>query len=142
MPLLRIRSKINYKNNTMTEWIPFNDGLPNVIVKELEIHYDEGTISAATYGRGIWESPLNTLSSVSTNEVQKLDYIIYPNPANDKITISSNTSSINVSIFTLTGQKVIETTSKTISVSSLAKGCYIVELESNGIIKREKLVIK
>ena len=133
---------VYYKNNTMTEWIPFNDGLPNVIVKELEIHYDEGTISAATYGRGIWESPLNTLSSVSTNNLEKLDCTIYPNPANDKITISANTSGINVSIFTLTGQKVIETTSKTISVSSLAKGCYIVELESNGIIKREKLVIK
>ena len=28
----------------MSDWIPFNDGLPNVIVKELEIHYDGGTL--------------------------------------------------------------------------------------------------
>ena len=30
--------------------MPFNNGLPNVIVKELEIHYNKGTISAATFG--------------------------------------------------------------------------------------------
>ena len=50
----------------MSDWIPFNDGLPNVIVKELEIHYDEGTISAATFGRGVWESPLNTFQQMFT----------------------------------------------------------------------------
>ena len=44
---------VYYKDNTMTEWVPFNNGLPNVIVNELEIHYNEGTISAATYGRGL-----------------------------------------------------------------------------------------
>ena len=133
---------VYYKDNTMTEWIPFNNGLPNVIVKELEIHYDEGTISAATFGRGVWESPLNTLSSVSTNNITKLNYTIYPNPAKDKITIRANTSNINVRVFTLTGQKVIETTSKTISTANLAKGYYIVEVKSAGIIKRDKLVIK
>ena len=40
------------KNNNMTEWVPFNNGLPNVIVTELEINYNEGTISASTFGRG------------------------------------------------------------------------------------------
>jgi photosystem II stability/assembly factor-like uncharacterized protein len=133
---------VYYKNNTMTEWIPFNNGLPNVIVKELEIHYDNGTISAATFGRGVWESPLNTLSSVSTNDIEKLDYTIFPNPAKSKISIHSNSNSINVSLFTLTGKKVIQTTSKTINVSSLAKGCYIVELKINGATKRDKLIIK
>jgi hypothetical protein len=133
---------VYYKNNTMIEWIPFNDGLPNVIVKELEIHYTEGTISAATFGRGVWESPLNTLPSATTNDIEKLDYIIYPNPAKDQITIRANTSSINISIFSLTGQKIIEATSKTINLDNLAKGCYIIEIASNDMIKRDKLVIK
>ena len=126
----------------MTEWIPFNDGLPNVIVKELEIHYAEGTISAATFGRGVWESPLNTLSSLNTNNAQGLDYAIYPNPAKSQITINTNASSINVSVFTLEGQKVIETTSKIISISNLAKGCYIIGVRGNGVTKRDKLIIK
>ena len=62
---------VYYKDNTMTDWAPFNNGLPNVIVNELEIHYDEGTISAATY-EGMRESPLNTISSVNDEVMQAL----------------------------------------------------------------------
>jgi len=133
---------VYYKNNTMTDWIPFNDGLPNVIVKELEIHYDGGTISAATFGRGVWESPLNTLSTnVSVNE--KINFKIYPNPAQDKITITTSQQNVNITIFTITGKKITETTAKTISTSNLARGCYIVEIRNkNGFSRREKLIIK
>ena len=134
---------VYYKDNTMSEWVPFNDGLPNVIVMELEIHYDDGTISAATFGRGVWQSPLNTLSSgVNTNEVEKLDYAIFPNPAKHQITITSNNENTSISIFNLTGQKVIETTSKTISVADLAKGYYLLKINSNSGIQTEKLIIK
>ena len=133
---------VYYKNNTMTDWVPFMNGLPNVIVKELEIHYDGGSISAATFGRGVWESPLNTLSTnVYANE--KINFKIYPNPAQDKITISTIQQNINITIFTLTGRKIIETTAKTINTSNFAKGCYIIEISNkNGFSRREKLIIK
>lgn len=49
-----------YRNDFTGDWEPFSSGLPNVIVQELEIHRASGTIKAATYGRGIWESPLET----------------------------------------------------------------------------------
>ena len=133
---------VYYKDNSMTEWIPFNNGLPNVIVRELEIHYEKGTISAATYGRGVWESPLNTLSTVSAKNETSLDYIIYPNPANKQVTIQTNKNNINVRIFNLTGQVVIKTESKNINVSNLARGYYIVELTNNGIVKQDRLIIK
>ena len=133
---------VYYKNNLMTEWIPFNNGLPNVIVKELEVHYDKGTISAATFGRGVWESPLNTLPSVATNDLENLRYSIYPNPAKHQINIRTNSNNIIVRIFSLTGEKIIETSSKTISINHLAKGCYIVEVATNGSVKQEKLIIE
>ncbi len=46
-------------------WALFSDGLPNVVVNELEIYYNTGTPSlsrlrAATSGRGLWESDLYT----------------------------------------------------------------------------------
>ncbi len=47
-----------YRDNTMSEWVSFMDGLPNVIVNELEIDQSIQKIRAATYGRGLWESPL------------------------------------------------------------------------------------
>ncbi|MFH0761615.1 MAG: T9SS type A sorting domain-containing protein [Bacteroidota bacterium] len=49
---------VYYRNPSMDEWIPFDDGLPNVIVNELDINYKINKIRAATFGRGIWESPI------------------------------------------------------------------------------------
>lgn len=47
-----------YRDANMSDWIPYNSGLPNVIITELEILYGPNIIRAASYGRGIWESPL------------------------------------------------------------------------------------
>jgi photosystem II stability/assembly factor-like uncharacterized protein len=49
-----------YTDNTMNDWVSYSTGLPNVIVDELEIQYDASKIRAATYGRGLWESDLNS----------------------------------------------------------------------------------
>jgi PKD repeat protein len=50
---------IYYTNDTLAAgWIPFEEGLPNVEVSELEIQYNAGKIVAATYGRGTWVSDL------------------------------------------------------------------------------------
>jgi hypothetical protein len=56
-----------YMDATMNDWAPYNTNLPNAIINELEIHYPTNTLRAATFGRGIWQSPLQ--SSV----VQSLD---------------------------------------------------------------------
>lgn len=49
---------VYYLDSTRTSWLPFNNGLPNVVVNELEIHYGSGKIRAATFGRGLWEASL------------------------------------------------------------------------------------
>jgi photosystem II stability/assembly factor-like uncharacterized protein len=50
---------IYYRDNSLEEWEPFMTDLPNVIVNEMEIHYEAGKIRAATYGRGLWEADLH-----------------------------------------------------------------------------------
>lgn len=51
-----------YVKDGSNNWSPFYDGLPNVVVSELEIYYDsnpvDSRIRAATFGRGMWESEL------------------------------------------------------------------------------------
>ena len=56
-----------YVKSEDENWTLFSTGLPNVIVSELEIYYDKlnpnnSKLIAATYGRGLWESPLLTVS--------------------------------------------------------------------------------
>jgi len=47
-----------YRDASMSDWTPFYEELPNVVVTDLEIIYCTGTLRAATYGRGIWETEL------------------------------------------------------------------------------------
>ena len=55
---------VYYRDNTLTDWVPFYDGLPTTAeVTELEIYHVPGDwearrIRAATYGRGLWSSDL------------------------------------------------------------------------------------
>lgn len=53
-----------YKDASMSDWIPFCNGLPATAeITELDIYYDQfnpsnNRIKAGTYGRGLWESML------------------------------------------------------------------------------------
>jgi PKD repeat protein len=49
---------VYYRDNTMTDWIYFSNGLPRVAVRDLEIYYPTSRLRAATYGRGTWDSDL------------------------------------------------------------------------------------
>ncbi len=51
-----------YKKDGSANWVPYLTGLPHVKVYELEIYYNplitNSKLRAATYGRGLWETPL------------------------------------------------------------------------------------
>ncbi len=47
-----------YRNSTIGDWIPFQNGLPNVPVFDLELNKTSGYLRAGTYGRGLWSSSL------------------------------------------------------------------------------------
>ncbi len=49
---------VYYKNDTMSTWANYTGNLPTVAVNELEIQYNAGKLRVATYGRGVWETPL------------------------------------------------------------------------------------
>ncbi len=76
---------VYYKDNTMTEFIPFNQGMPiSARVTELEIYYgatpSEHRIKASTYGRGLWESDLN---SPDVNEFPAVASIVAADGGNE-----------------------------------------------------------
>ncbi len=49
---------VYYRDVNTGDWIPFQNGLPNVPVSDLEINEVSGVIRAASYGRGLWSSAL------------------------------------------------------------------------------------
>jgi hypothetical protein len=61
---------VYYRESGFAAWQSYMDGLPNVPVSELEIHYQSGTIAAATYGRGLWRAPLFSLPELDAAIVE------------------------------------------------------------------------
>lgn len=49
---------VYFKSSLTEPWRLFSDGLPKAIISELNINYCRGKLTAATYGRGLWETDL------------------------------------------------------------------------------------
>ncbi len=76
----------------------------------------------------------------------KSDFIVYPNPATKSISIliDSKTTLNKVVIYNQIGQEVLNTTEKTdkIDVSKIGQGIFIIELTTNKLNIRKKLLIR
>ncbi|MFZ1786276.1 MAG: T9SS type A sorting domain-containing protein [Ferruginibacter sp.] len=51
-----------YRDAASSDWVSYNNGLPNVVINDLEIYYPTRKLRAGTYGRGVWEVDLNTVA--------------------------------------------------------------------------------
>ncbi|MFN0188924.1 MAG: 3-coathanger stack domain-containing protein [Bacteroidia bacterium] len=49
---------IYYTNNVLPNFVPFTNGMPSVIVTDLDINPGQGLLYATTYGRGLWATNL------------------------------------------------------------------------------------
>lgn len=80
---------VYYKDNTMSDWIPFMTDLPNVIVTEIEVSEQDELIYAATYGRGLWKAEMYYVSaliadfSISKNPICKGECIDFFDATSD-----------------------------------------------------------
>lgn len=98
------------------------------------------------YGYGIPDFALALTNGLSVDTFLKNDFVVYPNPANDSIsvTLSEGFTSGNIVLYTLLGQKVLEEKitkqSSNISIKSLEIGTYLYKIESNGFSKSGKVV--
>ena len=84
---------------------------------------------------------------IGVTEAQNMIEAIYPNPANDMVTVSlKNEEPSTITIFNVMGQAVktiYATESKTtIKVSDLSAGMYIISVEQNGVRFNSKLTVR
>ena len=70
------------------------------------------------------------------------DLIIYPNPANTVITLQSQYEIHIVTLYTIQGQKVLESDKNTINIESLPQGSYILTAKSREGKTLTKRIIK
>nr|WP_321230699.1 T9SS type A sorting domain-containing protein [uncultured Psychroserpens sp.] len=139
---------IYYIDDTFTEWQPFSNGLPNVIISELEVNTADDKIYAGTYGRGLWSSDVFD-ATLSVNQFALESFEVYPNPAKNNVTINWNKSDlVSVRIYDALGKlmyfskniNISEPT--TIDVSNYSTGLYFVRINNLQGSVTKKLIIE
>ncbi len=64
-----------YRDNALSQWVSFNNGLPNVIIFDLDINYFSSKLRAGTWGRSMWETDLYTVASVKPTAQFSSNYL-------------------------------------------------------------------
>ncbi|MEL6989240.1 MAG: glycosyl hydrolase, partial [Bacteroidota bacterium] len=62
-------------DNQIGDWEPFENGLPNVPVRDLEVGIEDGKLTAATFGRGVWQTDIPTQDIISDLEIASLEIV-------------------------------------------------------------------
>jgi len=101
-----------------------------------------GTILNTTDGGGFG---VGIEQNIQSNSIE-----IYPNPANSRVTFSSNSNlpgENNISIFNSTGRQLLSKKFRNqnkieMDVSQLTKGIYLVKMQTNAGVEARKLVIQ
>ena len=123
-------------------WQAINNGLMNKRINKIEIKGTE--IYAGTSGSGVWRQQLSTLSAIVEKTTESSLIKIYPNPAENNLTISNIENIVTISFYDLLGKRIlvekIENNSS-IDISILKQGIYAITLESEKEKTYFKLVV-
>ncbi|MEY3238189.1 MAG: hypothetical protein RI883_2290 [Bacteroidota bacterium] len=77
-------------------------------------------------------------NTASIDEIESIEFAVYPNPSNDVMTISSKEAINSMNVYTMDGKKLIsQKGGNSINVSNLPQGNYLLEVAtSNGTSRK------
>jgi photosystem II stability/assembly factor-like uncharacterized protein len=123
-----------FKNEGYDGWNVLADGLPLVPVTDLTLHWETGTIAAATYGRSMYTISIPVGQQESS---QKNEHVsVYPNPAHSfiKLIAYGNYKIEGLTIFDMQGKIILRTENlipnQYIDISFIKKGIYLYEIKT------------
>ncbi len=139
---------IYYLRNNETSWTPFNAGLPNVQVNELEINTADNKLYVATYGRGLWRADLFNPSSLRVAELPVFNFKITPNPTTGIFNLNLKSNElVMLKIYDTLGKLVFYEKNRDLTQNSqinlaLPKGLYFLKVNIGNKVIAKKLIIK
>ena len=136
-------------DDAASDWVPFDENLPNVIVRDLDINTEDNMITAATYGRGIWQSAIAS-EPLSVDSFSSITFQVGPNPSNGRFELQwTNSTKTSFTVYDITGKQVLKVTTvptgsinHSLDMTSFAKGMYILKATMDGTTVTKKLIIK
>lgn len=116
-----------------------NYGGPNELNTDIEMFYNEG--NSITY-ENITEISMDYIDVTQVSETATVQFHMAPNPASDLVEISGERFQ-KAELYSLTGQKLLESPMPSINVKGLATGTYIIKVyQDNGAVEVQKVVVR
>lgn len=117
----------------------------NLVVIRLGNEAEEETLALSEFDNELWKK-INSLSScevIADLESEKVqDFRIYPNPARDKFYLASKAPIAEIKVFDLQGKLLLQTPQKTVDVSNLPRGIYVLEVQFKNGTKAKRRIWK
>jgi len=140
---------IYYLRANTTSWTPYNTGLPNVRVNELEINSTDKKIYAATYGRGLWSVELYNPAGVFGLDAFDISGLeVSPNPSNGVFKLDWKLNKlVTVKIYDPLGKLVFYEKNRDLSRNPeielrAPKGLYFLKVNTANSEITKKLIVK
>ncbi len=97
-----------------SNWISENTGLPNVIASDIEFNVALNKMYLATFGRGIWESNISSITGINNEKTNNIGIELFPSPNDGTFTITilqknAFNEILNMEIVDITGRLVYST---------------------------------
>ena len=115
---------------------------------------EDNIVRYGTYGRGIWDFQIK--EEVGNNNFVKnvFEFKTYPNPSEGLVNVEwndKNDENVNAQLYDISGKLVLEETlnvdnvfknKKTLDLSQLNGGSYILKIEANEKIGTKKIILQ
>ncbi|HXU28928.1 MAG TPA: T9SS type A sorting domain-containing protein, partial [Bacteroidia bacterium] len=123
---------------------------------------DNNTLSASSINTSTWssyiEKEIATINPTQTNNINTISNVncfsaiqqitinntqpnIYPNPANNKITIDA-TDVTDIKLFDVIGKQIASAKTTDVDVSNLPEGVYFIQVKTNNGTSTQKIIVQ
>lgn len=127
------------------------DSFPNVIVNDIDINYTANKLVAATFGRGLWEIDIATLTlSYDQFSLANKNTTVFPNPVNgDFLNVNlkgfnNSNQNYNYYIYNVVGGIVksgrLDSDSNQLNLSNIAPGIYLFKVAHGREVSVKKII--
>jgi photosystem II stability/assembly factor-like uncharacterized protein len=133
-----------HRDAGMPDWEPFDTGMPRVQVNDLEIHYTSETLYAATFGRGLWSTPLAEPAAIAEPARSDQGFALLPGPVAGTISVRfAHVCAGRLDVLTATGQRVLSSPtsapSAIVDLRDVAPGMYVIVAScANGLRQAQR----
>ena len=87
-------------------------------------------------------TPTEANINLSVSDAVKQSFKIYPNPASDFVIIETQDNIKDINIYSVSGQKVMNTQNKKINIQNLRSGVYLIEIKTDKSTTTHKIIKK